>query len=358
MFTTTKQSRLAAAAGLLVLLAGLTLGSGVPGDMARAAPAVDAATTEASPVGSVPDVAMRAEQVTGAYWTPERMRAAIPADTLSLQGTPQPAQAQAPQGPAGAIPPAGPAIGSPALATNATAGPAGATATGASFPNGEGLVPWPYNRWPYSTEGRVFYTQAGRDYTCSGAAINSPHKWLVMTAGQCVIQGGSRNGWDSSFMFCPGYFHGYCPFGKWYSRQLWSLNGWVDNDNLSYDIGAAIMWPNRDGVQIANVVGGQGLDWNQPVIQHFTAFGYPVDSRFTGNQLAYCAGSTSYHYGNDPGIACTMHYGFTGSSWYINYGANGGYRDGNSSYHFTSLPNVDFSPYYGTDVENLYTLVR
>ena len=86
-------------------------------------------------------------------------------------------------------------------------------------------VPWPYNRWPYTTEGKIFFTQNGESEVCSGSAINSPHKWLVVTAGHCLIAGGSGNGWDSSFMFCPDYYDGYCPFGQWYARQYYALSG-------------------------------------------------------------------------------------------------------------------------------------
>lgn len=341
----TSSSKLAAA-GAAILLAGLTLAAGLPASLAHAAPAADAGSVVSSPAISSPSAGGTVDAVTAAYWTPDRMRAAIAADVITLQGAPHAAQAQAPQGSAGSFPAALPAAGTLA------------TAAGVVSPDSvrvaNGFVSYPYTSFPLSTEGKVFFTQNKIDYVCSGAAINSPHKWLVMTAGHCVIQGGSGNKWDTSFMFCPDYYYGSCPYGKWYAHSYMSLTGWVNSADYNNDIGAVIMNPNG-ATQIVNAVGGQGINWNWPVNENFTAFGYPAASPFNGQQLYTCSSATTQTDGGNPGINCAMTGGASGGSWYMNYSfKTGGNRDGHNDYVYSSQPGVIYSPYYGDNAKNLF----
>src|SRR4051812_8139550 len=59
------------------------------------------------------------------------------------------------------------------------------------------------------TAGRVFFTFQGRKASCSGDAVTSTNKSVVVTAGHCVKFEGS---WHTDWIFVPGYDNGNAPF--------------------------------------------------------------------------------------------------------------------------------------------------
>ena len=98
------------------------------------------------------------------YWTAERMRNAIPADKV-LSGSFAAAPRKAPKrAPAQQIPP-------------------------------------PYTSQPTSTNGKVFFTDDGLNYVCSGNAVLSGNSSVVWTASPCVSDGAS--GFHTNWSFVP-----------------------------------------------------------------------------------------------------------------------------------------------------------
>src|SRR4029077_14016668 len=136
------------------------------------------------------------------YWTPERMRNARPADKV-LSGTFAPA----------------------------------------AKPHKRALsaqpVPPPYTSQPTSTNGKVFFTEAGVNYVCSGTALLSGNKSVVWTAGHCVNDGAGT--FHTNWEFVPAYVDGTAPYGVWTARTLLTTNAWATSEDFSYDNGAAVV---------------------------------------------------------------------------------------------------------------------
>lgn len=70
---------------------------------------------------------------------------------------------------------------------------------------------------------------------CSGALIG---KDLVLTAGHCVHSGGAQGNWYASAIVYPGRDGAAIPFGSCSARRFYSVKGWTEKKNSSYDFGA------------------------------------------------------------------------------------------------------------------------
>ena len=248
------------------------------------------------------------------YWTAERMRTAIPADKV-LAGTYAPA-AKKPKRPASAVQ----------------------------------MTP-PYTSQPTSTNGKVFFTDDGLNYVCSGTALLSGNKSVVWTAGHCVHDGASN--FHTNWAFVPAYADGSRPYGTWTARALLTTTGWANSGDFSYDNGAAVV--NLNGGQaLTDVVGGRNPSFNYPRNQTYAAHGYPAASPFNGQRLYVCTSPLIYDdtSANPPtmGIDCDMTGGSSGGGWIA-----GGAVASVNSYGYTTLPNVMFGPYQGSVSQSLYT---
>ena len=112
------------------------------------------------------------------YWTPERMRDAKPAERR-LEGKPA-----AGKGSGGGKKP--------------TAGAAKEVLTA-------------YTAFPTSTNGKVFFSDGGLNYVCSGTALTSNNESVVWTAGHCVNEGPGK--YYTNWAFVPSYKDNKRPYG-------------------------------------------------------------------------------------------------------------------------------------------------
>jgi hypothetical protein len=247
------------------------------------------------------------------YWTPERMRNARPADRV-LSGTFAPAAK--PVRNAGAV-----------------------------------QVPPPYTSQPTSTNGKVFFTEGGLNYVCSGTALLSRNKSVVWTAGHCVNDGAGT--FVTNWAFVPAYADGSRPYGTWTARALLTTSGWNGSGDFSYDNGAAVVNPTS-GRALTDVVGGVNPTFNYPRQQTYVSYGYPAAPPFNGQRLYTCTSPLRY---NDTsaipatmGIDCNMTGGSSGGGWTVN-----GSLESVNSYGYSTLPNVMFGPYQGSVSQSLYT---
>jgi hypothetical protein len=249
------------------------------------------------------------------YWTAERMRNAIPADR-TLAGTFAPAAA-------------------PRKKKRAAAQ----------------QVPPPYTSQPTSTNGKVFFTDDGLNYVCSGTALLSGNKSVVWTAGHCVHDGAS--GFHTNWSFVPAYADGSRPYGTWTARTLLTTSGWANGGDFSFDNGAAVVNTNG-GQSLTDVVGGRNPSFNYARNQSYAAHGYPAGPPFNGQRLWVCNSPLIYDdtSANPPtmGIDCDMTGGSSGGGWIA-----GGAVASVNSYGYTTLPNVMFGPYQGSVSQSLYT---
>ncbi len=258
--------------------------------VAAIAPGVAGAATRVHEPGgalaSARDTAAHISRVTN-YWTPKRMRNARPLD-------------------------GGGAVGRPT-----------ATASYATVP--DPTTP------PFSVNGRIFVRQGGQAGYCSGTAINSPTRQLVLTAGHCVnsgpVDGTQVSFWSTYMEFVPAYSGGQAPFGAFVAQRakVYALAPWVKRGNPNYDMGAFLTYPNADALNVADAVGGGvSVAFNLSRRQQFQTFGYPgrigylqqCDSPAVGRDR------NTYRLGGKPtaSIRCHWNPGASGGGWLINDG--------------------------------------
>jgi V8-like Glu-specific endopeptidase len=208
------------------------------------------------------------------------------------------------------------------------------------------------------TTGRVFFTtSAGAPGWCSGAAVTSANRSVVVTAGHCLKHGG----WSTKVAFVPGYRNGMAPHGTWTSSKLMAPPQWVSTEAVAFDLGAAVLNP-LDGRRLTDVVGGHGVAFNQARGELMHAFGYPAQSPYTGDQLVYCSGKVLVDWGHTDahGMNCTMTAGSDGGPWFLRFAEDSGTGVLNSvtSFQVRTATGLVCGPYFGAEAQNLYNAAQ
>jgi V8-like Glu-specific endopeptidase len=311
-------------------LAALALLAALAGT-AGAAPSTTAAETAAgSPLAAAREAAEAARVLR--YWTPERMREAGPLD-LVVDETGD----------------ADLRVGPPAAE--------GASATASFLAISQPQLP------PYSVNGRIFVRQGKSQGYCSGTAIDSPSRQLVLTAGHCVNngrEGTRRTVWSKYLQFVPAYTAGSAPFGAFVARRstVRAPVQWTKQGNPDFDMGAFLTRPNAEGVDVADAVGGgAAIALGLSRRQKFQTFGYPGNVRrlqschspYTGDDVL------TYPLPGPPtlGIRCHWAPGASGGGWLINCGTE---VNGINAYLHLNNRTHTFGPYFSK--ETVGKLVR
>lgn len=306
-------------AALLALLAALGAGA-----EARAA-----ARTQPPLVSSRLSEAAAAERV-ARYWTPARMRSARPLDLL--------------------VDPGG--------GTHLRLGRAEDSGAAASF-----LAVSTPDITPYSFNGRIFIRRGTLSGYCSGTAIDTPTRQLVLTAGHCINSGredGEPSAWSDYMEFVPAYSGGVAPFGAFVARRskTFAPPQWTNHGNPDFDLGAFLTLPNARGENLADAVGGGAtIVTDLSRSQVFRSFGYPGKV----SQMQSC---TSPYVGDDPfsralagpptlGIRCHWAPGASGGGWLIGDGTQ---INGLNAYLHLKKKSHTYGPYFAT--ETVGKLVR
>jgi hypothetical protein len=297
-----------------------------------------------------------------AYWTPARMRAAKPV-TPVLAGSPKTQSVgNSSHGTAGSVAgglPVGlkeaPAKGQPQTPqTDAFSYP---------FPYDSYTVPnGDYHKYPWSVNGKVFFTNDGGGYVCSGTVVPSSTSTQneVWTAGHCLVNTESLDGnYDTSLVFVPGYRGNATgnkldPFGEYsWTGAVETTAAWQNNRDLSEDEAAFTVGTNASGQTLGNETGWAGFEWGQSTNQQFVAFGYPAASPYNGKFDITDLGASAVldtsigGSGSDPiGIGNPMTGGSSGGGWMNGWTETGpGYVDGHNDYKYSNQPLAMYSPY-------------
>lgn len=317
----------AAAAGLaMAMMAGTAGAVVVSGEPSGAA---------ASTVRSL-DAADGEQQDATEYWTPERMRSAEPMDREvsedAASGAEQPSVGAprqiAPSAPsAGVEPQALPELG----------------------------APWEGGGAVTESVGRVFFTYQGQNSACSASVVTSENKSTIITAGHCVYLEGA---WHENWVFVPGYDNGDAPYGEWPAEQLLAYSAWVDSEDMNFDLGAVVVG-SLNGELIQDVVGSQGVAFNQPRGFDAYSFGYPAQAPYDGETLTYSSGATfddTFGGSNSIGIDSDMTGGCSGGPWFAEFdeAAGAGVVNSVNSFGYTFQPDVLYGPFFGDEAEQLY----
>ncbi|MEU8663469.1 trypsin-like serine peptidase [Actinoplanes philippinensis] len=325
-------------AGVTAALTAVTVLSAPAPALAGTDPA-SRASSVARAAGTSGTDAATIQKTVGAYWTAERMARAIPADTPDVPVKSE-KPAPVPTGPASSVAPAEPGKKPTVIAGRDARPDAGAAAINAS-----------------PTVGKVFFHNPGdgSDYVCSGSAVNSTSKNVVSTAGHCVYDPDNDN-WMDNWVFVPYYDHGARPYGTWYAAQLTTFNGWVDDGDYDWDVAFVNVW-RTSGARLVDRVGGNGLAFNYPDDVYVTVVGYPAEDPFDGEWQYYCQGNIYPRWFSDQvGFDCLLTGGASGGPFLYEYNNTSllGYVNGVVS---NGPPETSYSPYFDTDVQNLYNLV-
>jgi V8-like Glu-specific endopeptidase len=274
------------------------------------------------------------------YWTRARMRNAVPGHRIVAGRSRASATGDVERGTPTVIGPRAKPQGKGKPGTSADG-------TGGYYTGGGEVV---------ETTGKVFFTLGGTNYVCSGSATTSSNRDVVLTAGHCLNEG--PGDYATNWAFVPAYDDGARPFGTYTARSLVTTSQWANSGDFDYDVGFAVM-NTLDGQHLADVVGSQGIGFNQARGQLTYAFGYPAARPYDGTDIAYCHDTVfadTYYGSQDQGMDCDMTGGSSGGPWLVGYDTASGLGTLNSvnSFGYRGVKDVMWGPYFGSVAQSAY----
>ncbi|MFC7329481.1 trypsin-like serine peptidase [Marinactinospora rubrisoli] len=270
-----------------------------------------------------------------AYWTPQRMAAAVPLgrmldDTLSRLPLPGPV--------------------TPESGTQAQAAPSGSS-------RGE---PWTGGGKVTRTTGRVFLTSNGRDFSCSASVVRADNRDTVITAGHCLKDG--TGAWVKNWTFVPGYDNGRRPYGSFVAREMLVPQEWSKSADDSFDFGMAVLHTGSEGGHVADHTGSQPIAFAPAGERRLYAFGYPSSGSFDGRRLHYCAGTTTPDRSGTTatGMRCRMTEGSSGGPWFRDFdpGTGSGTIMSVISFKYANDAGTQYGPRLGAAARKVYDRAR
>lgn len=200
------------------------------------------------------------------------------------------------------------------------------------------------------TNGKIFGTDPAEGrYTCSGTALSTPSRSIVLTAGHCVVEG---HRWGRNIVFVPAYDHGARPFGTFVASAVYTMRQWRHSENPDFDVAAIRVEPNRLGT-LGDVVGDREWTTERSRFSGFQIFGYPAGA-LQGEALRACdtqglgSDPLTNVLGGPPTVpgTCDMAGGSSGGAWIV----EGRYVDGVTSYGYSRRHSRLYSPYFGAAI--------
>ena len=224
--------------------------------------------------------------------------------------------------------------------------------------------------YPQRTVGKAFFTMGLLDFVCSGTSVRAPSRSLVWTAGHCVYEPGTAGaGFATNWMFVPAYRKGRAPFGRWSMTDIDATQQWKNSNDfcipmvtvcgdLRFDEGAVTV-ERKNGHSLAGRVGARDISFNYDPTRVYRAFGYPSEPPFSGERMFNCKSrmlgrDDNFEQPKPMKIACDMNGGSSGGGWVT--------RSGNVasvvSYGYQGAPNRLYGPYMANAAKNLYDKVK
>ncbi|MFG2137508.1 trypsin-like serine peptidase [Streptomyces sp. NPDC048650] len=259
-------------------------------------------------------------QDAAAFWTPQRMAAAIASAPGGTKPRPSPA-------------------------------PSAAATQGA--PTARHFAGIPSVGVLFSVDGDA------KAHHCTASVVHSPNHNLILTAGHC--NPGSRAA------FVPQYTAGADtqPYGVWALGETFEYaDRGTTGDAADHDFAFATVQPDNRGRELESVTGGNTLSPTPGYRNQVTVIGYPSVRNDPQDRAVRCTTGTARLTGTRQlRMECGGFYGGTsGSPWLANYdertrtgriigligGLNGGGPSGPHS------DRISYSPYFGADILTLY----
>jgi V8-like Glu-specific endopeptidase len=272
---------------------------------------------------------------TAAYWTPERLASARPRTMVanSLAEAPFDAQSSRPvlgsagRPPApGIIPDLRNVLYHPSLVADAPADdqvtPSNAGTLNAHFTSSRVIPYGAIGGYPFSTAGKLFFSDGVSDFTCSASVIAYR---VVVTAGHCVHEGsGGAGGFFQNWMFVPAHVVGMAPFGTWGVEFVVVTDTWATGGGGVPNAADYAMFEMQDRVasptRIGSVVGFLGWQIGSLNPNHVTMLGYPFN--FDSAELMHRvdAGAFRNTVPNNVEYGSDQTGGSSGGPWIQNFG--------------------------------------
>ncbi|MEZ0089082.1 trypsin-like peptidase domain-containing protein [Streptacidiphilus sp. EB129] len=202
--------------------------------------------------------------------------------------------------------------------------------------------------------GAIFNHDAGGDHFCTASVVHSAGRNLILTAAHCV-HGGKGGSYSTDLVFVPDYRDGATPQGQWPVTRIVVDQRWISASDPDLDV-AFVTVGTVGGRNIEDALGANTLGVNLGFDRVVQITGYPADA---GMPIS-CFNRTTQQSERQMQIACTGYPGGTsGSPWLTAFdkttrtgtviGVIGGYQQGGDT------NDVSYSPYFGNDVQNLYS---
>ena len=192
--------------------------------------------------------------------------------------------------------------------------------------------------------GALFYSGLPGSHFCTASIVASPGRDLLITAAHCVNDGRGHD--RGNIVFVPGYVDGVIPYGVWTPRQVIVDPRWAHGGDPDYDVGFVVLNP-KNGRNIQDVLGGYQIGFNAAA-GRVQVTGYPA----AASTAVTCGNWTTKQSARQLRFACDgFPEGTSGSPWVAAggiVGVIGGYEKGGDT------PAVSYSPFLGTDIEELY----
>ncbi|CAB4428358.1 unnamed protein product [Rhizophagus irregularis] len=228
-----------------------------------------------------------------AYWTPEKMRDAIPLTTNESENNNKTRNA---------IP----------LTTNKS----GNNKTNYRTKRDRPVKKSNFN--PYVPYGKLFFhnTGDGKDYFCTASVIRTENGNIGLTAAHCIYD--QNNNWSSNMVFCPGFENGECPV----SIPVKGGSVEVVNGKYYYDYGMIEF--NYDQGKLQDKTGCFDWDTNPgETVNDITVIGYPINGEIEnckkdGSSLCQWSGS-SFRSGSFRYVPINTGSGSSGGPWIRTY---------------------------------------
>ena len=211
------------------------------------------------------------------------------------------------------------------------------------------------------TTGKVFFSSGGGRYVCSGSAVSSSSRSLVLTAGHCAHDG-AGGGYVTNWIFYPRYRSGVDPvLGAWTASTLVATQDWRTRPNAFENDAAFAKVGNGTATTLESALAAQGgstpgISFSRPATgSKVHSFGYPAAGKYNGATLIYCSGGVTIGYdGRDTqSIPCDMTGGSSGGPWFQGFSSGNapGTLNSVNSYGYSSLRNRMFGPILDTTQE-------
>jgi V8-like Glu-specific endopeptidase len=149
--------------------------------------------------------------------------------------------------------------------------------------------------------------------------VISPNN-VIVTAAHCCYDRGTRT-WNRNWAFVPamrenGTTSTQRPYGTYPWTAARVLPAWISSGGRQNDVCVINLGSNASGQTVSSQVGWLGRSWNQSIIQHHFAFGYP--SNISSGLYKYECSAESYaNCGSSlvHGMGCNMTFGSSGGPW-------------------------------------------